>query len=260
MLESTSSSVIDVPCKSKAFIVFPPARLGDSVTLTQPRRYKYLSCCSFFTVGGRLTSFSHPDMFKKRSSDLSPIVDGTSCMDVLFRFSHLIFVPTCGNDVTLGQFARPRSLRNFKFLIQSGRFISFLQSERCISLRRVRRSIDGGTCWIDVLLSSSFSTVTEMNGNSSRLEHPSRCRDLRDFKLMLFGRFFRFLQLLNLKWTSLLSCLREEPGISTKLSQFESLRDSRLVAFERSGNSFRCLHLMRFRLRKFPRSCCTTIT
>ncbi|KAF2564400.1 hypothetical protein F2Q70_00016470 [Brassica cretica] len=42
-----------------------------------------------------------------------------------------------------------------------------------------------------------------------------------------------------------------------KLTQLEGLTASRLVAFRRSGNWVGRLQLVRFRLRKFPKPCCT---
>lgn len=96
----------------------------------------------------------------------------------------------------------------------------------------------------------SSEMLVEIRGKLLKLEHPLRSRYSKDSKLTSVGRTFSFVHPRISNRVSLLR-FRIEEGIITKLLQSLSSKWSRLVEFERSGNSFRFSHPDKSILKRF---------
>jgi len=133
-----------------------------------------------------------------------------------------------------------------------GNVLRFLHPAISNETSREHNLITEGTFSIAVSPRDMNWICVEIKGKLFSFEHPLILRTLRDFKLMLSGRLFSFMQQDMSKTLSLWRFCRQDEGTMTKFLQNLRYNFSRFVALDRFGISLIFVDALRsIRLRLF---------
>jgi hypothetical protein len=140
------------------------------------------------------------------SSLRSPIEDGSSSIEVPFKYKYLIFLEKSGNLLIDEQPEMSTIRRDFNKYMFSGIFTRNLQFFKFNATSPLSSPIDWGSSSTAVSFKFKYVSFLAVSGQFLRFEQPERFRVSRQLELILLGRLISLLQPLKSKSTSLSRC------------------------------------------------------